>query len=154
VRTACCCSVLTSHVTRHTSHVTRHTSHVTRHTSHVTRHPLHVTRDRMHSHVARSSCSSKSHHHQVRFAINVSRDTLTPHRLVFCRLFGAHYDGSSASRCGGAKIISQIVLVGGGSGGVLSSKEQAEAEQWQVENVVVLLAEFQLRFWFFVTQSV
>jgi hypothetical protein len=66
--------------------------------------------------------------------------------LSIYRLFGAHYDGSSASRCGGAKIISQIILVGGGSGGVLSGKEQAEAEQWQVDNVVVLLCGISVLF--------
>ena len=40
--------------------------------------------------------------------------------------------GAYHEQCGGGDVISKIVLIGGGEGGVLSEKERMEAQQWQV----------------------
>ena len=40
--------------------------------------------------------------------------------------------GAYQEQCGGGDVISKIVLIGGGEGGVLSDKERKEAQQWQV----------------------
>jgi hypothetical protein len=57
--------------------------------------------------------------------------------------------GAYQEQCGGGDVISKIVLIGGGEGGVLSDKERKEAQQWQVCRCFHLFSNFCTIVYFF-----